>query len=81
MTYIAYVASAGCLADSATESFSFESPREAWEHVAREVEQIEDDADYLAAHTALHLTNLDAPGSIPAGDSTLYAWHVEAVER
>lgn len=68
---------AGCLPDSEDYPMGFDSFRAAWDYVAEEVERIEDDGDYLAAHTALHATNRDAPGSIPAGEGTTYAYNVE----
>ena len=68
---------AGCLPDSDTYPVEFESAREAWAYVEDEVEQIEDDGDYLAAHTALHLIDRDQAGSIPAGADTTYAYTVE----
>lgn len=70
--------SAGCLPDSDVWPIPFDTAREAWAYVADEVEQIEDDGDYLAAHTALHLIDRDTVGFIPAGEGTLYAYHVEA---
>lgn len=72
---------AGCLPDSDMYPIEFETTREAWAYVAGEVEQIEDDSDYLAAHTALHLIDRDAPGSIPAGEETTYAYNVEVSEE
>lgn len=71
------LAAAGCLPDSEFYPAEFDSLADAWEFVASEVETIEDDADYLAAHTALHLVDRTQPGSIPAGDHTTYAYSVE----
>lgn len=76
--FTAYLASAGCLPDA--EPVIFDSAESAWAYVAEEVELIEDDGDYLAAHTALHVVNQSVPGSIPAGEDTLYAYHVAFVE-
>ena len=80
MSYAVSLNAAGCLPDSDAYPVEFETAREAWAYVADEVEQIEDDGDYLAAHTALHLIDRDAPGAIPAGEGTTYAYNVEAVE-
>lgn len=66
---------AGCLPDS--EPVVFRSLREAWEHVASELEFISDDADYLTAHTALHVTDFEQPGIIPAEESGNYRYTVE----
>ena len=69
-------ASAGCLPEFDPQYFL--TARDAWRDVAEDVETIEDDETYLTAHTALHVTNQDEPGSIPGPG--LYAWHVEPVE-
>ena len=69
--------SAGCLPDSDFWPLIFDSAREAWDFIADEVEMIDDDGDYLAAHTALHLIDRDKVGAIPAGEDTLYSYHVE----
>lgn len=70
---------AGCLPDSDMYPVEFATTEEAWSFVADEVEQIEDDGDYLAAHTALHLIDRSQAGSIPAGENTTYAYNVEMV--
>ena len=67
---------AGCLPES--DPIVFRTMREAWEYVASELEYIADDADYLAAHTALHATDFDHPGLIPAEESGNYRYSVEA---
>ena len=67
---------AGCLPDA--DPLTFDTFPEAWAYVAEEVERIDDDGDYLAAHTALHRQDRNAPGSIPAGENTTYAYNVEA---
>lgn len=69
--------SAGCLPDSDFYPAEFDSFQDAWDFVAAEIETIDDDGDYLAAHTILHAQNRNMPGSIPASESGLYAWHVE----
>ena len=69
--------SAGCLPDSDFYPAGFDSFQDAWDFIAAEVEMIDDDGDYLAAHTMLHTQNRNMPGSIPASESGLYAWHVE----
>ena len=75
--YTATLNSAGCLPDSDFWPIEFESPRDAWSFIASEIELINDDGDYLAAHTMLHFQDWDSVGSIPAGESTLYAYRVE----
>ena len=75
--FTASLHSAGCLPDSDFWPLTFDTAREAWDFIADEIESIDDDGDYLAAHTALHVTNRDETGSIPAGEDTLYAYHVE----
>ena len=75
--FIASLHSAGCLPDSDFWPLTFDTAREAWDFIADDVEMIDDDGDYLAAHTALHLIDRDTVGSIPAGEGTLYAYHVE----
>ena len=77
MSYLVTLASAGCLPDSALWPVAFDTAREAWDFVAEEVDGINDDGDFLAAHTALHSIDRDKVGSIPAGENTLYAYHVE----
>ena len=62
----------GCLPDSDSYPCQFDTAREAWDHVASEVECIADDGDYLAAHTALHLQNRDSSGVIPADETGFY---------
>lgn len=73
--FVLTYASAGCLPDSEPQYFL--TARDAWRDVAETIED-EDDETYLTAHTALHVTNQDEPGSIPGPG--LYAWHVEPVE-
>ena len=75
--FTASLCSAGCLPDSDFWPLTFDTAREAWDFIEDEVERIDDDGDYLAAHTALHLIDRDTVGSIPAGEGTLYAYHVE----
>lgn len=69
-------ASAGCLPDSDGGPAQFGTARDAWNDVAADVEAL-DESDYLDAHTALHLINRDAAGSIPGPG--LYAWTVERI--
>jgi len=69
--------SAGCLPDTTDDVLTFSTAREAWEYVASEINDIADDGAYLEAHTALHVTNRDAAGSVPMGGT--YAFHVEEV--
>ena len=69
-------ASAGCLPDSDDGPALFATARDAWNDVAADVEAL-DESDYLDAHTALHLINRDAAGSIPGPG--LYAWTVERI--
>lgn len=70
---------AGCLPDSEDYPMTFGSAREAWNYIAWEVDDIADDGDYLAAHTALHVTDVDYPGSIPADENGIYRYNVEYV--
>lgn len=70
---------AGCLPDSDIYPMVFDSAREAWEHIASEIDTIEDDGAYLAAHTALHVTDFDKPGAIPADEDGFYRYNVEYV--
>ena len=74
--YLASLQSAGCLPDSEFWPVAFDTAEEAWDFIAYEIEQIDDDGDYLTAHTALHVTDRDSPGAIPAGESTLYTYSV-----
>jgi hypothetical protein len=52
---------------------------EAWDFVASEVELFEDDGDYLASHTALHVIDRSKPGTIPAGEG-IYVFDVFVME-
>jgi hypothetical protein len=80
MNVIVSLHAAGCLPDSDFYPVEFDSFQEAWEFVSDEIEMIEDDGDYLAAHTMLHMTDRSKPGSIPADDHSTYAYHVELGE-
>ena len=80
MSAIVSLHSAGCLPDSDSYPITFDSIREAWEYVAQEVELIAYDGDYLAAHTALHIQDIDATGAIPADESGIYRYSVETAE-
>lgn len=68
---------AGCLPDSESYPATFETLSEAWDCVAEEVELIEDDGDYLTAHTALHLQDRESCGIIPADENGYYRFSVE----
>lgn len=70
---------AGCLPDSEDYPMAFDSAREAWNYIASEIDAIEDDGTYLAAHTALHLIDVDQPGAIPADEDGIYRYSVEYV--
>lgn len=68
---------AGCLPDSDSYPLEFDTANEAWNYVAQEVEMIEDDADYLPAHTALHLQDFNSAGSIPGDRHGNYRYSVD----
>jgi len=69
----------GCLPDSDFYPVEFDTLAEAWEFVASEVELFEDDGDYLASHTALHVVDRSLPGTIPAGEG-IYVFDVFVME-
>ena len=69
---------AGCLPDS-DELHAFSTLADAWDFVAGEIELLDEDSDYLAAHTALHSQDRENVGAIPYGENSTYAWRVEAV--
>lgn len=73
--------SVGCLPYSDSYPVTFETLSEAWDFVAEEVELIEDDGDFLAAHTALHLQDRGSCGAIPADENGVYRFAVEPSEH
>lgn len=73
--------SVGSLPDSDAYPATFETLSEAWNFVAEEVELIEDDGDYLSAHTALHLQDRGSCGVIPADENGVYRFAVESFDH
>ena len=69
----------GCLPDSDFYPVEFDTLAEAWEFVASEVELFDDDSDYLASRTAMHVIDRSMPGTIPAGEG-IYVFDVFVTE-